>query len=286
MGKYTTRGIIDMPTSYTVNGQPATEAEYNAATAAMNFELPSMSQEARDYSANMPFGEREVPGVPLGAQPTLPSEPIINYTDANGNSQSEFLRVRIRVPFNYLNEYTVGKNSELAKVGGIVFPFTPSISYDVKAEYTAPNLLHSNFPINFYQRSSVGPISITGKFTVENADDARVYLATVHLLKSLTKMRFGGINGDPDSGAPPPVCRLDAYGSMLKNVPVVITSLRIELPDSADYFIINDNITGRNSVPTVSTLSITCLPMYSRAEMQSFSVDNYVNNAYAGKGFI
>ena len=275
-----------MPTSYTVNGQPATEAEYNAATSAMNIELPEMSDEASDFSADVPFGERLVPGVPPGAQPRLTQEPAINYTDANGITLSEFSRVRIRVPYNYLTQYTAGRNLELSKLGGIIFPFTPSISYDVKAEYTASNPLHSNFPINFYQRSSVGPITISGKFTVESAEDARVYLATVHLIKALTKMRSGGSTGDEDSGAPPPVCRLDAYGEMLKNVPVVITNLRVELPDSVDYYTTKDDVTGQTSVPVISTIAITCLPMYSRAEMQSFSVDNYVNNRYAGGGFI
>jgi len=278
-----------MPTSYTVNGQPATEAEYNAATSAMNFDLPepdSITEDGMYSAAEVPFGEREVPGVPRGAIPTRSPNTVVNYTDANGKTLSEFSRVRIRVPLNYLNDYTMGRNLELGKLGGIIFPYTPSISYDVKAEYTASNPLHSNFPINFYQRSSVGPISITGKFSVESAEDARVYLATVHLIKSLTKMRSGGSTGDADSGAPPPVCRLDAYGEMLKNVPVVITNLRVELPDSVDYYTTKDDVTGQTSVPVISTIAITCLPMYSRAEMQSFSVDNYVNNRYAGGGFI
>lgn len=289
LGKYTIRGIIDMPTSYTVNGQPATEAEYNAATAAINANMPPMLDVGAGAGRgfiNTPFGEREVPGVEPGAEAPVIPEIMTTYTDSNGLTPPEFSRVRIRVPANYLNAYTVGKNSELAALGGIIFPFTPSISYDVKAEYTASNPLHSNFPINFYQRSSVGAISINGKFTVENSDDARIYLATVHLLRSLTKMRFGGSTGDADSGAPPPVCRLDAYGEMLKNVPVVITSIRIELPDAVDYFITVDDVTGQTSVPVISTLAITCLPMYSRAEMQSFSVNNYVNNAYAGRGYI
>jgi hypothetical protein len=245
-----------------------------------------MTEEAMDFEAEVPFGERIVPGVPRGAQPKITPNTVVNYTDANGLTLSKFSRVRIRVPLNYLNSYTMGRKSELGKLGGIIFPFTPSISYDVKADYTTSNPLHSNFPINFYQKSSVGPISITGKFTVESAEDARVYLATVHLIKALTKMRSGGSTGDEDSGAPPPICRLDAYGEMLKNVPVVITSFRVELPDSVDYFTTNDFTTGQTSVPVISTIAITCLPMYSRAEMQSFSVDNYVNNRYAGKGFI
>lgn len=284
MGKYTIQGIIDMPIQY---DQLGNVIQGDNGSLGIDINQQSAARIKRQ-GANIavPFGEREVPGIPQGAELPESPEMVTTYTDANGVTPPDFLRVRIRVPLNYINQYTQGGNLELATAGGVIFPFTPSISYDVKAEYTASNPLHSNFPINFYQRSSVGAITITGKFTVENADDARVYLATVHLLRALTRMRSGGQGGDVDSGAPPPVCRLDAYGQMLKNVPVVITSIRIELPDSVDYFITNNDVTGQTSVPTISTLAVTCLPMYSRAEMQNFSVDNYVNNVYAGKGYI
>ena len=100
-------------------------------------------------------------------------------------------------------------------------------------------------------------------------------------------MRSGGAAvGDSDSGAPPPICRLNAFGdAMLKNVPVAITSFRVELPDSVDYFI-TDGINGTNSIPVVSTIAITCLPMYSREEMQNFSVTGYINKKYSNKGYI
>jgi hypothetical protein len=105
-------------------------------------------------------------------------------------------------------------------------------------------------------------------------------------------MRSGGANnGDKDSGSPPPVCRLDGYGAMmLENVPVAITSYRAEFTDSVDYFTISTPWVGsdevKTSVPTVSTIAITCLPMYSREEMQKFSVTGYLNGSFKGKGFI
>jgi hypothetical protein len=233
------------------------------------------------------YGERTVPGVEDGAEKPPAPEVQTTYTDAKGDQPLDQTKVRIRVPTKYLYKYTGMKNElDVGNFGGIVFPYTPIISYDVKADYTSANPIHSNFSINFYQRSSVGPISISGKFSVENWYDAAVYISTLHILKSLTKMRSGGVGGDTDSGAPPPICRLEAYGDMmLKNVPVVITSFRVELPDSVDYFT-TDAFGLVNSVPTMSTLAITCLPMYSRAEMQVFSVDKYVSGSYIGKGFI
>jgi hypothetical protein len=236
------------------------------------------------------FGERELFGVNAGAEADeiFPAE--TEFKDANGNVTSPVsdTRVRIRVPSKYLTRATSGNNDELSlsNMGGIIFPYTPSISYDVKADYSAQNPLHSNFAINFYQRSSIGPITITGKFSVENSKDAGVFLATRHLLMALTRMRSGGAtSGDSDSGAPPPICRLDAHGEMLRNVPVAISSFRVELPDSVDYITINNGF-GLHSVPTISTIAITCLPMYSRDEMQKFSVNGYLNKSYNNKGYI
>jgi hypothetical protein len=73
---------------------------------------------------------------------------------------------------------------------------------------------------------------------------------------------------------------------MLKNVPVAITSFRVELPDAVDYFVYDSKYYGKASVPVMSTIAVTCLPMYSRSEMQEFSVTGYLSGALAGRGFI
>lgn len=253
-----------------------------------------MSAAALNYAASMPtvsmpagFGERAVPGVPEGAEPPTPMPALVGFADASGAALPTDLRTIIRVPPKYLTAVTNGPYKELANLGGIIFPYTPSISFEVKADYSPSSPLHSNFALNFYKQSSIGSITITGKFSVENASDAGVYLATKHLLMALTRMRSGGASGgDADSGAPPPVCRLDSGGDMmLKNVPVVITSFRVELPDSVDYFTTTNNIHGTNAVPTLSTFAVTCLPMYSRNEMQQFSVTGYLAG-YKNRGYI
>jgi hypothetical protein len=222
--------------------------------------------------------------LPKGAIPFITPSATVNVTNAAGQKITKDQRVKIRVPNEYLVNLTQGTgNQRLGKLGGIVFPYTPSITYDQKADYTSQTPTHSNFAINFYQKSSITPITISGKFTVQNENDANVYLAVVHLLRSLTKMKAGGPSGDSDSGAPPPVCRLDAYGPfMLDNVPVAISNFKIELPEGVDYF-----TTGRGSsktyeqtsVPTVSTITISLVPMYSRAEMQKFSVQGWLGNS-------
>jgi hypothetical protein len=217
-------------------------------------------------------------GVPLGAEPTGSPEPSVVFKDINGNKMGRDTRVKIRVPQNYF----LGRAAQLTPLGGVVFPYTPTVNFEYKADYASQTPLHSNFAIHFYQRSSIGAINISGKFTVSDSMDARNYLASVHLLRSLTKMRSGGAStGDSDSGAPPPVCRLDAYGDeMLNNVPIVITSVRIDLPDNVDYFTFLDPVNDyMNSVPTVSTISVNCLPMFSRNEMLKFNVNGYMGDS-------
>lgn len=251
---------------------------------------------------------RDLGGVLPGAQPRL-TVPVVetNFTTMDGQSTSSNpdLRVKIRVPDDYLTQFTSGSSfGELSALTGIIFPYTPAISFEHKADYSSQTPTHSNYAIHFYKNSSVGDISINGKFTVQNESDALVYISTIHLLRALTKMRFGGPvssagggrgvvknSADPDSGAPPPVCRLDAYGEfMLKNVPVVITSFKADLPDTVDFYNLSSRasgVYGQTLVPTVSTIQITCKPIYSRAEMQSLSVTGYLNDPfYRRQGFL
>lgn len=249
------------------------------------------------------FGTDSIANTNPGAMPTVPSPAKVNVTAMSAKSRDVTdMRVKIRVPSNYLTALTSGPNgagandefpvTPIKANGGIVFPYTPNISYSHKADYTQQTPLHSNFSLNFYKNSSISSISIAGDFTVQNEKEAAVYIATVHLLRSLTKMRSGGaLSGDPDSGSPPPVCRLDAYGSfMLDNVPVVITEFTVELPTNVDYFTLGKQdaslkaLYGLTAVPVKSSIKITCLPMYSRKEIQQFSVSSWLNNSAFRKG--
>lgn len=223
-----------------------------------------------------------VPGVQAGAETRIRSgRPVINIYSLRGTSPNTDLRVRIKVPESYLTYSTAGTYGELYNLKGIIFPYTPSISYDVKAEYTPVSMIHTNYNQHFYQRSSVGTIAITGKFTVQNEKDAAIYLATTHLLRSLTKMRM---STDINAGSPPPVCRLVGYGDyMLNNVPIVITTFRVDLPDNVDYFTLGKeqehSTYGVNAVPVVCQIAINCIPMYSRNEMQKFNVTDWLEKS-------
>jgi hypothetical protein len=214
----------------------------------------------------------------------------------NGKSLLNY-KARLLIPIEYTTQFTQGGQYEFVgngiESGAIVFPYTPAISYDNSASYTTQNVMHSNYPINTYKSSSVGNISMSAKWSVQNNQDAELYLAVVHALKSLTKMRVGD---DPNAGAPPPVCKLYAFGDdILNNIPVVLTSFKVDLPDSVDYYQSTTALVtpseneyssnfGKNLVPILSTFSMSFLPMYSRAELFKYNVPDWLNGKYRNSG--
>jgi hypothetical protein len=211
-------------------------------------------------------------------------------TSAKFTGSAVDLRAKLRVPDMYLlsNTPSAGPNNILQKNGGILFPYTPTISIDNRADYGTSSPLHSNFAFYFFKNASVGPITVNAKFTVQNEFDGAVLLGVIHLLRSLTKMRWGD---EPNAGSPPPICRLDAYGDfMLSNVPVALTGWRHELPDSVDYITVgrpgSPTLYGHSMVPSLSTLSLTFNVMYSRQEMGNYRVDNWLSGDSKGKGYL
>jgi hypothetical protein len=206
-------------------------------------------------------------------------------------------KAQLKFPSEYATQFTQGGQYEQTgngiSNGAIIFPYTPTISYDVSASYNPQAILHSNYPMHSYKSSSVSNISLSAKWSVQNNQDAELYLAVVHLLKALTKMRVGD---DPNAGSPPPICKLYAYGDdMINDVPVVLTSFKIDLPDNVDYYQSATSIVkpsendyspnfGKNLIPTLSTFSMSFLPMYSRAEMFKYNVPDWLAGKYRSSG--
>jgi hypothetical protein len=257
---------------------PATNADPNpnaVITPANPKTQPSNLQVA---NVDITGSNRLPPNIPKGADSTNKKPVSAAWAGAKD------LRVFLRVPTAYLEGPITDEIGFplLRDLGGIMFPYTPQISYESAASYTAVNPVHSNFTQQFYKNSSVGNITISGKFTVQNEKEGAIYCAVIHLLRSLTKMRFGN---EPNAGSPPPVCRLDAFGDyMLSNVPVVITSVKFDLPDSVDY--IQVPMYKTTLVPTISTITLGLAIMYSRQEMQDFTVRDWRSGSLKGQGYL
>jgi hypothetical protein len=194
------------------------------------------------------------------------------------------VRAILKVPTSYLSSNTdpVGV---LQPFGGIVFPYTPQISFSHDATYNGVNPTHSNYTQYFYKNSAVSAISVNAKFTVQNEQDAIILIGVITLLRALTKMRFGP---DQDAGAPPAVCRFSAYGNfMLNNVPVTVASFKHDLPDGVDYFQTNPlRSQGLNFVPVMSNINLTLNPTYSRAEMMKAGVSNAISGMTQRAGYL
>jgi hypothetical protein len=210
-----------------------------------------------------------------------------------GSEASIDTRVRLQIPKMYMQSDSrltnlSGDNNQ--GWGGIYFPVTPSIKQDSKANWSPSNVQHTNYAVHSYVNSDVGAISVSGQFPVQTQEEAIYWVSTVHALRSITKMRTGQ---DSTPGAPPPVCRFFAYGQdMFYNVPVVVSSFSIDLPADVDYITgynyqtSDGRIDIQNKVPTLSTISLTLLPVYSRREMNRFTVDAFVRGDLSGAGYL
>lgn len=218
--------------------------------------------------------------VKISSEPPMAPPATTEVTDSTKVSTQD-TRVKLIAPPAYVST----KLTNFTGFPGIIFPYTTAVNQEYTASYANLNVTHSNYTQYFYKNSSPGPITLTSKFTVQNEEDACVYLSTVHLLRALTKMQFGN---DSNAGSPPPVCKLMAYGTyMFDNVPVVINTFRLELPDNVDYFTTDNykELFGVSSVPVFSSISLTLFPIYSRREMQEATVRGWLTPGDAGQRY-
>jgi hypothetical protein len=134
-------------------------------------------------------------------------------------------RVRLSLADNSDYLYNV-KNAfilnPLKPSNGVIFPYTPQISTNYKANYSNYDLTHSNYRGYFYQNSYTDNVTITATFTAQNTEEANYLLAVIHFFRSVTKMFYGQ---SQNLGSPPPMCFLTGLGEMQFNKhPVLVTN--------------------------------------------------------------
>jgi hypothetical protein len=312
----------------------AVSAGLNTA-AALGSALTNLSSPAsllsKIRSINLPIGGEGITSI-LNSAPSF-----------GGDDASTDWRARLSMPTGSFFD-TSPVLQPLWQAGGLVFPYTPTISINHSATYNEMPVTHQNYQFNAYQSSRVSDIQITGEFNVEDQVQAKYWIAAVHFLRSVTKM----FTGDTAyAGNPPPVLNFNAYGDhVFRNVPVVVKSFSMSLPKDTNYISTNlasasgfglDSISqtanalafgtaalGANSVasslstaanavsagssiirglglsgsaggqsssgdsyvPVKSDLTVTLMPVYSRQNVRQFSLQQFVNGAYVGKGYI
>ena len=163
---------------------------------------------------------------------------LISAADAvfGGDVNPADWRVRLS-----LANWTSFKGSPVLKplkdAGGLIFPYTPTISMASAATYNKIDTTHTNYTFQAFKNTEPGAITIAAPMNVEDATQGLYWIAAVHYLRSLTKM-FAGT--DPKAGNPPPIVFLNGYGNyVFKNVPVVVTGFQTSLDASCDYIGVN-----------------------------------------------
>ena len=149
----------------------------------------------------------------------------------------------------------------LKNTGGVIFPYTPTISTVYKADYESYSLTHSNFRGYFYKSSYVDPINIKATFTAQDTAEANYLLAVIHFFRSVTKMFYGQ---DANRGAPPPLVFLTGLGQYQFNKhPCVVASFDYTLPADVNYIRSSSvfNVNGTNTLTARETTSTASNPL-------------------------
>jgi hypothetical protein len=221
----------------------------------------------------------------------LPTDAVPTFSSlvsaATVNTGENDWRVRLTVPNPYISIGGPLIQRLIDTNNSMVFPFTPSVIMMHSANYNSLQPVHTNYPYQIYENSTVNAIQITGDFYVENSDDAEYWLASMHFLRSITKMFYG--ESSSNAGAPPPLSRLNGYGDyVFKDVPCVIRMFQVELAQDIDYIKCDIPGGGTAFVPSHSIVTVEVMPTYSRDTIRQFSLDDFVSGALIGdsKGFI
>ena len=142
-------------------------------------------------------------------------------------------------------------------------------------------------------------MNIIGEFPVQNADDAKHWVATINFLRTITKMYFG--KEQALKGNPPPIMHLSGYGDhMFSKVPVIVNTFNVELRPGIDYISTKQantpytnngpdvgfdiNSESQTWAPTLSNISVLVTPIYNRDSIKNFSMKKFVNGELNGKG--
>lgn len=180
--------------------------------------------------------------------------------------------------------------SPLNNTNGVIFPYVPSVTINHTAKYGTQSLTHTNYSSYFYESSEVTSIVINAEFSVQNTDDAEYFLAMIYFFRAATKMFYG--DSGKYQGSPPPIVYLDGYGKhYLPHVPCVVTNFSHTMPNDVDYIPVmanggNGSAGEPNRVPTLSQITVTLQPVYSRARQRSFNHDNFAKGNLINKGFL
>ena len=176
-----------------------------------------------------------------------------------------------RVRLTALNPADVYVNSAIMKIlnetNGVIFPYTPTITFTQAVNYMDLQLVHSNTDYAAYTRTPSVSLSVSGKFTVQNSREGEYVLACLHFLRTVSKSFFG--QTDPErAGLPPPVLVFSGYGNcMFNKLNVILKSHSYTFDDSVDMVKVNVS-SGTAKLPAMFTVQCDLTVVQTPARMR------------------
>lgn len=243
------------PTVFTDSPAPLTPEQLDAISRAQGVDAGDIDPEVGIPEAQLYENETQAKAVEARRQATLAQK---RRQPNNGD-----WRVRLSLAPNsdYLyNAPDAGLLEPLKVTNGIIFPYTPTIQTNYKANYDSYDLTHSNYRGYYYRNSYTDAVSLSAQFTAQDTEQANYLLAVITFLKSATKMFYGQ---DAQRGAPPPLVYLTGLGQYQFNAhPCVINNFAYNLPNDVDYIRAGSpnnvglNLTTRRERQSVATNAI------------------------------
>lgn len=177
------------------------------------------------------------------------------------------------------------------KTNGLIFPYTPAVTYQYQADWAPQPLVHTNYEVQTYSRSYPTEITVNGLFTAQTEEEARYALAAIHFFRTVTKMYFGKTGASPifdqfgaagfspavTAGTPPPVLLFSAYGEgMFNDIPVVVKMFQHELLNDTDYVPVIFQKNKTAWIPVAFNIIITLgVQLNLRRTREEFNLDKF-----------
>lgn len=169
------------------------------------------------------------------------------------------------------------------QVNGVIFPYTPQISYSQAVSYADLQLVHSNTDYPAYTRTPSVTVSVTAKFTVQNQREGQYALAALHFLRTTSKSHFG--ENDVTPGLPPPILQLSGYGTyMFNKLRVILKNHSWAFDDTVDFTSVS---IGSTVVRLPVLFSVQCELMVVQTPQrmrQQFSFQDFASGKLMSQG--
>lgn len=283
--------------SYLSQKQAAMTSQYQWELARNNLEETAASDIA-DRLTPATITDTDLPIAPVNLTDLETLTPDLGQTATTGPDipvtglKHKDDRVRIRaMPANADEIYGTTPDTPmflLRETGGVFFPYTPSIDFSHRAEYSTMAPTHANTSYYTYNHTPAVQISITGQFSAQNLAEAKYTLAAMHFFRTVTKMHFGAQEAkDGTAGLPPPVLILSGYGDfMFNNLKVIIQEFKMDLPNNVDYIEV-DIGKAKAWVPSLTTFTVNCVVQHTpREQRDEFNFKAFAQGDMLSSGWI